>query len=110
MNGRQYLDESRAAEFIGRTILIDVTYEDHKGEVTGRHQWFGTIKTYSNREGIKVDLDGSDDYCCLPPCAEAIRPAAPSICTLESSGRVVENPDYLTMWTRREADPKEKGK
>ncbi len=105
MSGFNDLDEAKAADFIGKTILIGVTYEDHNGNVTERHQWFGTITSYSNEEGINVRLTDSDEFCCLPPSADAIHKADPGEYRLRSTGKVVENPDYLTTWTCREPEP-----
>jgi hypothetical protein len=102
------VDESRASEFVGKTILIGVTYLDHEGKEIGQAQWSGRIETYSNTVGIRVRLDDSSDFCCLPPAAEAIHKAEPAIYTLRSSGKKIENPDYTTSWTCQRPDPKEK--
>ncbi len=106
MTGFKDLDESKADDYIGKTILIGVTYLDHKGNVTRKHQWSGKIKSFSNRDGIQVTLDDSNEYCCIPPSAEAILRAEPGLYELKSTGKVIENPDYLTTWTCQEADPK----
>lgn len=98
----QDLDESKAAEYIEKTILIGVTDLDRNGKITGRHQWSGRIKTFSNTEGIRVALDDSDEYCCLPPSAGAIQRARPGVYRLKSTGKVIENPDFVTTWTRQE--------
>jgi hypothetical protein len=64
---KPFLDESKATEYIGKTILIRVTYFDHEERLLGQHQWFGTILTFSNAEGIKIELRNSDVPWALPP-------------------------------------------
>lgn len=93
------LDESRASEFIGRRILIGVAYVDETDTVIERRQWSGRILTYSNSEGIRVQLDGSDEYCCLLPDPDALRKARPGVYRLKSSGKEIVDPDYTTIWT-----------
>jgi len=110
MNGFRDLDESKADEYIGKTILIGVTYLDHKGNVIRQQQWFGRIKTWSKEKGIEVDLDDSDEFCCIPPSAGSIQKAKPGIYTLRSTGKRIENPDYVTTWTCQEPDPKQLNK
>lgn len=95
----QRLDESLADEFIGKVVLVGVTYLNAKGEIVGRKQWAGTIKTYSNKEGIQVKVFDSDETCTLPPMASAIEVAKPAIYRLKSTGRMVEKPDYLASYT-----------
>jgi len=108
INRMNDLDDTLGGSFIGKTILIGITYQDYKGNVTGRMQWFGTIKSYSNNKGIEVDLDGSDEPCCIPPFASAIRPAEPGVYRLKSSGKVIENPDFVTTWIAQDPDPNRK--
>ena len=96
---RPELDESKAPEYIGKTILLGVTYLDQEERVLGQHQWFGTILTFSNNEGIKIRLSNSDFPCCLPPDPRGISKAKPGTYRLRSTGEEVVNPDYLATWT-----------
>ncbi len=95
---RPQLDESAAHEYVGKTILIGVSYYDHKGNLREQKQWYGVIETFSNSEGIRVRLQDSNHPCCLPPDPRAIRKAEPGTYTLRSTGEVVEDPDYLATW------------
>lgn len=101
------LDESKAAEYIGKTILIGVTYLDHEKNPIGQQQWFGTILTFSNKEGIKIKLEDSDKPCGLPPDPRGIRKAKPGIYRLRSSRKEIVNPDYLATWTSVKPKPKD---
>jgi hypothetical protein len=101
------LDESKAAEYIGKTVLLGVTYLDHNGELIGQHQWFGTIATYSNSEGIRIKLENSDEPCGLPPDPRGIQEAKPGIYRLRSTGEEVIDPDYLATWACTKPEPKD---
>jgi hypothetical protein len=92
------LDESKATEYIGRTILLGVTYVDDKEKPIGQRQWFGTILTFNNTHGIKVKLSNSDLPCCLPADPRAICKAKPGVYRLRSTGEEILNPDYLARW------------
>lgn len=101
------LDESRAAEYIGKTVLLGVTYMDEGKQVLAQHQWFGTILTFSNTEGIRIRLRDSDEPCALPPDPRGIRRAQPGIYKLRSTGEEIVDPDYLATWTCVEPRPRE---
>jgi hypothetical protein len=104
------LDETQACHYIGKTALIGVTYLDHEGNLLERRQWAGRIVTFSNTQGIKVELFDSDEPCCLPPDPRAITKAEPGKYRLKSTGRVIENPDYLCTWICTRPSPEEREK
>jgi len=93
------LDESMSADYIGKTILVGVTYLDRNEKLLTQKQWTGVIQTFSNREGIKIKDTESGTVFCLPPDDAGLRPAPPGSYRLRSSGVVFENPDYLATWT-----------
>lgn len=93
------LDESRPADYIGKVILVGVTYLDHKGRFLDQKQWAGAIDAFSNKDGIRIKRRDSESYFCLPPDAEALEKAPPGSYRLRSSGEVIDNPDYLAAWT-----------
>ncbi len=100
------LDESKSAAYIGKTILVGVTYLDADEKLIEQKQWAGTIHSFSNKEGIKIQIRNSDSFFCLPPDSKGIQKARPGDYTLRSTGEVIENPDYLATWIR--ISPKEK--
>ncbi len=100
------LDETKASEFIGKTVLLGVTYLDHNEQLVERRQWFGTIIAFSNTEGIRIRLRDSDDLCGLPPDPRGIRKAKPGVYKLQSTGEEIVNPDFLATWIRVAAAPK----
>jgi hypothetical protein len=99
------IDPAVAASYVGKTLLIGVTYLDHQECVTGQEQWFGTIKEVSIERGIVVDLEGSDQYCAIPPCMDSLQPAPPGEYRLRGSGQIVVDPDFLTTWERKSPPP-----
>jgi hypothetical protein len=93
------LDEAKAAEYIGKTVLLGVTYLDHEEKLIEQRQWVGTILTFSNAEGIRIKLRDSDEPYCLPPDPRGIHKARPGVYRLRSTGEEVVDPDYLATWT-----------
>lgn len=102
------LDESKARDYIGKTVLIGVTYLDHEERQTGQQQWYGVISEISNARGIVVKLKNNSSNFVLPPDVSALRPAKPGEYRLRTTGEIVTDPDFLTTWTRRAPDPKAK--
>lgn len=102
------IDDSKADEYLGKIVLLGVTYVDHEDKLIEQKQWVGTIVTFSRKEGIKIRLRDSDDPCALPPDERGIRIAPPGIYRLRSTGEEIENPDFLATWTCVSPDPKKK--
>ena len=50
---RPQLDESKAKDYVGKTVLIRVTYLDHEERQTGQQQWYGVITEVSNAKGSR---------------------------------------------------------
>jgi hypothetical protein len=102
---RPQLDESKAKDYVGKTVLLGVTYIDHEEQQTGQRQWYGVITEVSNAKGIVITFKNDTNYCALPPDLSALRPAKPGEYRLRSTGEVITDPDFLTTWTRKEPDP-----
>lgn len=62
-----HLDESKAKDYVGKTILLCVSYVDHEEVQTGQMQWFGRITEVSNARGIIIALRNDSTHCALPP-------------------------------------------
>ena len=102
------IDESKADEYLGKVVLLGVTYLDPEDRLLEQKQWVGTISTFSREEGIKIAIRGSDQPCGLPPDPRGIRKAPPGVYRLRSTGEEIENPDYLATWTCVSPDPTKK--
>ncbi len=100
-------DQRVADGYLGKYILVGVTYLDHEGNETRSQQLHGIVDE-ATPEGITVSLRGAHDgeSWNMPPDLGAISAAAPGIYTLHATGERVENPGLLATWTIRAAPPK----
>ena len=90
-------DPVKAAEMLGKTVLIGVTYEKADGSLIEQRQFFGTIRAVDETQ-IQVELEDGTPFG-LPPDTRAFFEAPPGEYRLRSTGEVIEDPDYTTVWT-----------
>jgi hypothetical protein len=89
---------SKAGKYIGKHILVGLTYTDARGKVVRQCQMHGTI-TRVNARGIFFErADGEGEYS-LPPDVNALVVAERGEYRLRATGEVVLNPDYVSTWT-----------
>jgi hypothetical protein len=86
------------AQYIGKRVLVGLTYLDHEKTVIKQLQFHGTINRITD-EGIFIDRADSTGEFSLPPDTESLRPAKPGEYRLRTTGEVVVDPDYTTTWT-----------
>lgn len=100
-------DIAKAASLIGKTILIGVTYLNEQGEQERQLSMHGVIQTASP-EGVRVALRGDRDgeTWNMPPNLDVISPMAPGNYRLRETDEVVENPDFVVIWTIAKPRPK----
>jgi hypothetical protein len=93
-------DATRAASYVGRTILVGLTYCDARGREIQHQQLHGTVRS-ATRAGILIALGGerAGETWNMPPELEAISPAEPGEYRLRATGQVVRDPDLLATWT-----------
>ena len=101
------MDQELAASFIGKHLLIGITYLDHDDSLIGREQFHGHIVRINEHEGIVVKLNGSGGEYKLPPDLNSLRQAPEGEYRLRSTGEVIVNPDLLTSWTINKPKPEE---
>jgi hypothetical protein len=94
MDEQHDLDPARAGEYLGKTILVGITYVDRDDEVVGSIQWHGVIEAIDPLLAIRVA--GTDEIRTLPP---RVAEAGPGEYTLRTTGEVVTDPDFLATWT-----------
>ena len=93
--GEQHdIDPACAAQYVGKTILVGITYLDRDDRVVGSTQWHGVIEKIDPL--LEIRVAGSDEVRTLPPRVEA---AGPGEYTLRSTGEVVTDPGFLATWT-----------
>jgi hypothetical protein len=93
-------EQALADTYVGKYILIGVTYLDHQGQLLEQVQMHGTIELASP-DGIVIALGGlrAGESWVMPPVLDSISPAAPGVYNLRSTGERVEDPDLLATWS-----------
>lgn len=93
-------DQALADTYVGKYILIGVTYLDHQGQLLEQVQMHGTIESASP-DGIAIALGGlrAGESWVMPPTLDAISSAGPGVYNLRSTGESVEDPDLLATWS-----------
>lgn len=93
-------DQALADTYVGKYILIGVTYLDHEGQLLEQIQMHGTVVSVSP-DGIAIALGGlrTGESWVMPPVLDSISPANPGIYNLRSTGEIIEDPDLLATWS-----------
>ncbi len=86
------------SEYIGKRILIGLTYLDGNGQLMRQLQYHGVISRITEK-GIFIRLPNGEEHCSLPPDVSVLEKASPGEYRLRSTGETVTNPDYLAQWT-----------
>lgn len=99
------MDQLLAASYIGKHLLIGVSYLDHNERLLEQKQFHGDIVRINDHEGIVIKLRDSGNEYTLPPDIDALRPAPVGEYRLRATGEVVVNPDLMTTWTLTKPNP-----
>jgi hypothetical protein len=104
---RPPLDVKIAAQYIGKYVLIGITYQNFTGEYTRQEQMHGRIVDVCEKRGFLVDLKGVNDgrKYVLPPDMRSMKFAEPGEYTLRETNEVVSDPDLLCSWIITENIP-----
>ena len=92
-------DQKAATSFLGKHLLVGVTYLDDQEKFLEQKQFHGTIVRVNEHEGIVVSLNNSREEFKLPPDLGSLKEAEPGEYKLRSTGEVVVDPDLITSWT-----------
>lgn len=90
-------------EYIGKHLLVSLTYVGSAGAVDHKVQFHGII-TRINEAIIAVLRQDTGEEFTLPADMSALTVAAEGEYRLKPSGDVVVNPDYLAVWTIQKAE------
>ena len=91
--------------FLGKHLLVGLTYQDHQGDIKSKQQIHGIITRINESEGIVIEqLNGEGEFT-LPPDLDSLSEASPGEYHLRSTGEVVVDPDFLAQWTITAPDP-----
>ena len=93
-------DAEAANGFVGKSVLIGVTYVGASGQHEDHFQMHGIIESASSR-GVKVALRGTHEgkSWTMPPNLRGISRAEPGRYGLQQTSEIVENPDFIAIWT-----------
>ena len=92
-------DNEAAAVYLGKYILIGVTYVDGAGQIEQSVQMHGLVESASE-QGITISLKGerAGQSWTMPADPSAITPAQPGRYQLPETGEEIENPDFICTW------------
>ncbi|KAA3635848.1 MAG: hypothetical protein DWP97_03960 [Calditrichaeota bacterium] len=97
-------DES---QFIGKTVIIGITYKYKNDRLLGQEQFWGKIVAFNEKDGLKVDMKHSGEIGYFPPFFELMEILKPGVYTLRSTGEEVEDPDYAYKLIHNTKDPED---
>jgi hypothetical protein len=95
------LIDVKGEDYLGKTVIIGLTYyrEVHgEQELVEQRQVHGRIARVSYGEGVIIESENDTEYK-LPPDLSLLEPAPPGEYEERSTGEVISNPDFITMWT-----------
>jgi hypothetical protein len=98
---RPPFDERRAASYVGKYVLIGVTYVDISGNVLEQQQMHGRITSADAQDGLRIELKGQrlGETFSLPPDLRPFQRSRPGEYRLRATGEVVPDPDLVCRWT-----------
>jgi hypothetical protein len=99
------MDQVLAASYIGKHLLVGMTYLDHDEQFIEQKQFHGDIIRINDHEGIVIKLRDSGNEFKLPPDIDSLKPAPEGEYRLRATGEVVVNPDLMTTWTLTKPKP-----
>jgi hypothetical protein len=92
-----FVGESDLTKYVGKTIIVGMSYREYGHEVSRQYQFHGDIVRVNLQEGVVVRLPSGEERQ-LPPDARAFKPAPPGEYRFRSTGEVIVNPDLMTTW------------
>ena len=93
------LDE-RLAAYMGKYVLITLTYYDEDGEVVTQQEVHGIIIKADHARGFAVALQGvwEGEIFWLPPDVRGFSPARRGEYQLHSTSEIIYDPDLISTW------------
>jgi hypothetical protein len=85
----------RQSSFIGKRLLVGITYLNREGKLLGHEQFHGRIVEVGQC-GIVILRAETGARASLPPAVES---AVPGNYRLRSTGEVIIDPDFVAEWT-----------
>lgn len=90
------MNEVSYKNILGKIMLVGLSYFNKNNELLEQQQIFGTV-IKADKQGVKIKKSNGDIFS-LPPDLSSTTVAKPGEYTLHSTGEVVVDPDYLSVW------------
>lgn len=89
---------SNVDQYLGKMVLIAITDRDHTGKWLRQRQLHGRIAEISDERGIVVSVESLPTPFTMPPQLDCLQTAPPGEYRERSSGKVIQDPDYICFW------------
>lgn len=86
------------SEFIGKYLLVGITYLDKDEKVVEQYQTHGKILSVDEDAIVIEKTDGTGQYS-LPPDTSSLQVATAGEYKLRCTGEIIVNPDLISTWT-----------
>src|SRR5262249_20153564 len=92
--------EFQLTSYVGKYVLVTMTYYDEDGDVLAQQQVHGVIVRADRVRGIGVALQGvwEGEMLWLPPDVHGVSPARRGEYQLHSTSEIVYDPDLISTW------------
>jgi hypothetical protein len=90
--------DEEVRNLIGKRVLVGVTHRTMEAEVVWLEQFHGVVDRVNRSEGVILRLPEGEERT-IPPDLSRLEPAAPGEYRLKTTGEVITDPDFTTMWT-----------
>jgi|SRR5215510_2431619 len=99
-DARQASDQRQIAAYVGKYVLITLTYFDEDGDVVAQPQVHGIIVSADRARGFAVALQGvwEGETFWLPPDVRGFTPARRGEYRLNSTSEIIYDPDLISTW------------
>ena len=83
-------------ELLGKEVVVGITYMLATGDIDDVVQLHGVVREIDPI--VEIDTGKAEPFI-LPPLLDVFSRAEPGDFTFKSTGEVVRNPDYTSIWT-----------
>jgi hypothetical protein len=99
VDGRWMTGEEEPIEYVGRRLLVGLTILDENEQPLQRVEVHGTVSSATEGGFLEIQRADGRGVFRLPFEPESLTAAAPGEYTLRSTGEVVTDPDFTTVWS-----------
>lgn len=105
MDCSEAVTEIRLSDLPGKVMLVGITYYTHDDQFIEQKRYFGEVVEANDRL-IRIRRDNGEFFT-IPPDLRSTYRAKPGEYRLRSTGEIVVNPDYLSMWNIHKSEPED---